>query len=183
MRLIPHSIFEVQHFLFCSVQFSHSVMFDSLQPHGLQHTKPPCPLVTQGAYSDSCPLSRWWHPTISSFVIPISSGLQSFPASGSFPMNQFFTSGGQSIGISATASILPVNIQGWFPLGWTGLRVQGTLNSLLQHHSSKASILRHSAFWFVQISHPYMTTGKNIALTRWPLSVKQCFCFLICCLG
>ena len=103
-----------------SVQFSHSVIFDSLQPHGLQHARPPCPSPTPGVYSNSHPLSRWCHPTISSSVIPFSSRLQSFPASGSFPMTQFFTSGGQSIGVSASASVLPMNIQDWFLLGWTG---------------------------------------------------------------
>ena len=106
---------------FPSVQFSHSVVSDSLQPHGLQHTRPPCPSPTPGAYSNSCPLSRWCHPTISSSVIPFSSRLQSFPASGSFQMSQLFTSGGQSIGVSASTSVLPMNIQDWFPLGWTGL--------------------------------------------------------------
>ena len=102
------------------VQFSHSVMSDSLQPCGLHHARPPCPSPTPGAYSNSCPLSRWCHPTISSSVIPFSSHLQSFPASGSFPISQFFASGGQSIGISASASVLPTNIQDLFPLGWTG---------------------------------------------------------------
>ena len=103
-----------------SVQFSHSVMSESLRPHGLQHARPPCPSPTPGVYSSSCPLSWWCHPTISSSVIPLSSHLQSFPASGSFQMSQFFTSGGLSIGDSASASVLPVNIQDWFPLGWTG---------------------------------------------------------------
>ena len=103
----------------CSVQFSHSVVFDSLWPHGLQHTKPPCPSPTPGVYSNSCVLSRWCHPTISSFVIPFSSCIQSFPASGSFPMSQFFAIL-QSIGVSASASVLPMDIQDWFPLRWTG---------------------------------------------------------------
>jgi len=103
-----------------SVQFSHSVMSDSLQPHGLQHTRPPCPSPTPKAYSNSCPSCQWCHPTISSSVIPFSSCLQFFPASGSFPMSQFFASGGQSIGVSASASVLPMNIQDWFPLGLTG---------------------------------------------------------------
>ena len=103
-----------------SIQFSRSVVSDSLQPHGLQHARPPCPSPTPKVYSDSCPLSRWCHPTISSSVVPFSSCLQSFPASGSFQMNQFFASGGQSIGVSASASVLPMNIQDWFPLGWTG---------------------------------------------------------------
>ena len=100
-------------------QFSHSVVSNSLQPHGLQHPRPPCRSPTPEVYSDSCPLSRWCHPTISSSFIPFSSYLQSFPASGSFPMSQFFTSGGQRTGVSASASVHPMNIQDWFPLGWT----------------------------------------------------------------
>ena len=106
--------------IFSSVQFSHSVVSNSLQPHGLQHARPPCPSPTPGVYSNSCPLSRWYHPTNSSSVIPFSSHLQSLPASGSFPMSQFFASGGQSIGVSASVSVLPMNIQDWFPLGLTG---------------------------------------------------------------
>ena len=100
--------------------FSHSVMSDSLRPHGVQHTRRPCPSSIPRACSNSCPLSWWCHPTISSSVIPFSSYLQSFPASGSFPLSQFFTSGGQSIGASASASVLSMNSQDWFPLGWTG---------------------------------------------------------------
>ena len=107
-----------------SVQFSHSVVSDSLQPHGVQQARLPCPSPTLGAYSNSCPSSWWCHPTISSSVIPFSSRLQSFPASGSFPVSQFVTSGGQSVGASASASVLPMNIQDWFPLGWTGLILQ-----------------------------------------------------------
>ena len=103
-----------------SVQFSHSVVSDSLQPHGLQNARPPCPSPTPRVHSNSCPLSRWCHPTISSSVIPFSSRLQSFPASGSFKMSQLFPSGGQSIGVSASASVLPKNTQDWSPLGWTG---------------------------------------------------------------
>ena len=103
-----------------TVQFSHSVMSDSLQPHGLKHARLPCPSPTLRACSNSCPLSRWCHPTISSSVIPFFSCLQSFPASGSFQMSQLFPSGGQSIGVSASASVLPMNTQDWFPLGWTG---------------------------------------------------------------
>ena len=103
-----------------SVQFSRSVMSDSLQPHELQHGRLPCPSPAPGVYSNSCPLSQWCHPTISSSVIPFSSLLQSFPESGSFPMSQFVASGGQSIGVSASASVLPMNTQDWFPLGWTG---------------------------------------------------------------
>ena len=103
-----------------SVQFSHSVVSDSLQPHESQHARPPGPSPTPGVYSNSCLLSRWCYPTISSSVVPFSSRLQSFLALGSFPMSQFFTSGGQSIGISVSTSVLPMNIQDWFPLGWTG---------------------------------------------------------------
>ena len=103
-----------------SVQFSHSVVSNSLWPHGLQHARPPCPSPTPGVYSNSHPLSRWCHPTISSCVIPFSSRLQSFSASGSFQVSQFFASGGQGTGVSASASVLPMNIQDWFPLGWTG---------------------------------------------------------------
>ena len=101
-------------------QFSHSVVSNSLQPHGLQHTRTPCPSPTPGVYSNSCPWSQWCHPTISSSVIPFSSCLQSFPSSRSFPMSQLFASGGQSIGVSASASVLPMNIQDWSALGWTG---------------------------------------------------------------
>ena len=103
-----------------SVQFSCSVMSDSLQHHGLQHTRLPCPSPTPRAYSNSCPLSRWCHPTISSSVVPFSSHFQSCPASGSFQMSQFFASGGQSTRASASASVFPMKIQDWFPLGWTG---------------------------------------------------------------
>ena len=126
----------------------------SLWPRGLQHARLPCPSSTPGACSNSHPLSRWCHPTISSSVISFSSRLQSFPASGSFQMSQFFTAGGQSIGVSASTSILPVNIQDYL------IAVKGTLKSLLQHHSSKVSILWHSAFFMVQLWLPYMTTGK-----------------------
>ena len=131
--------------------FSCSVVSDSLQPQGLQPTRTPCPSPTPGAYSNSYPLSRWCHPTISSSVVPFSSHLQSFPASESFPVSQFFASGGQCIG--ASASVLLMNIQDWFPLGLTGylLAVQGTLSSL-QHHSSKASIFQHLVFFIVQLS-------------------------------
>ena len=155
-------------FSFSSVQFSHSLVSDSLRPHELQHARPPCPSPTPGVCSDSCPLSQWCHPTISSSVVPFSSCPQSFSALGSFPMSQLFVSGGQSIGASASASVLPMNIQDWFPLGWTVWIScsPGTLKSLLHHHNSKASILRHSAFFIVQFSHPYMTTGKTTALTR-----------------
>ena len=102
-------------------QFSHSVVSDSLQPHGLRHARLPCPSPTPGACSNSYPSSQWCLPIISSSVVPFSSCLQSFPASRSFPMSQFFASGGQSIGVSASASVLPMHIRNWFPLGWTDL--------------------------------------------------------------
>ena len=103
-----------------SAQFSCSVVSDSLRPHGLQQSRPPCLSPTPGVHSNSCPLSWWCHPTISSSVIPFSSCLQSFPTSGSFQMSQLFASGGQSIGTSASTSVLPMNTQDWSPLGWTG---------------------------------------------------------------
>ena len=132
-------------------------MSDSLHPHELQHVRLICPSQSPWVCSNSCLSSQWCHPAISSSGVPFSSCLQSFPASG-----------GQNIGVSASASVLPMNIQDWFPLGLTGLislQSKG-LESLLQHHSSKASILWHSAFFIVQLSHPYMTIGKTIALTR-----------------
>ena len=153
-----------------SVQLSHSVMSDSLQPHGLQHVRLPCPSPTPRAYSDSCPSSQWCHPTISSSVIPFSSCLQSFPASGSFPRSHFFASGGQSIRVSASALVLPMNIQDWFPLGWTGwisLQSKGLSrvfsNTTVQSINSWALSFLYSP----TLSHPYMTTGKTVALTRW----------------
>ena len=142
-------------------------MSDSLWPCESQHARPPCASQTPGVYSNLCPSSPWCHPAISSSVVPFSSCPQSFPTSGSLQMSQVFASGGQSIGVSASASVLPMNTQDW-SLGWTGwisFKVQGTLKSL-QHHSSKASILQHSAFFTVQLSHLYMTTGKTISLTR-----------------
>ena len=147
-----------------SVQFRHSVMSDSLRPHDSQHARPPCPSQTPGVYSNSCPSSQWCHPAISSSVVPFSSCPQSLPASGSFPVSQLFTWGGQSIGVSASASVLPMNIQDLisFRMDWLDLlAVQGTLKSLLQHHSSKASIFLHSAFFTVHLSHTYVTTGKT----------------------
>ena len=152
--------------LFSSVQFSHSVVSDSLRPHESQHARPPCP--TPRVHPNSCASSWQCHPDISSSVIPFSSCPQSLPATGSFPMSQLFASGGQSIGFSL--SISPSNEHPGlisFRMDWLDLlAVQGTLKSLLQHHSSKASILRHSAFFTAQLSHLYTTTGKTIALTR-----------------
>ena len=109
-----------QQFPIIQVQFSRSVMSNSLRPHESQHARPPCPSPTPRVYSNSCPSSRWCHPTISSSVVPFSSCPQSFPASGSFLMSQFFASGGQSIGVLASKSVLPMNTQDWSPLGWTG---------------------------------------------------------------
>ena len=138
-------------------------MSNSLWPHESQHARPPCPSPTPGDHPNSCPLSQWCHPTISSSVIPFFSCPQSFPASGSFQMSQLFASGGQSTEVSAEHPGLISLRMDWLDL----FAVQGTLKSLLQHHSSKASILRRSAFFIVQLSHPYRTPGKTIALTRW----------------
>ena len=149
--------------MYCSV----TVMSNFLWTHGLQHTRLSCPSLSLRICSNSCPLSQWCYPTISSSVAPFSSCLQAFLTSGSFPMSQLFTLGGQSI--RASTSDLTMNIQGWFPWGLTGLisLVSKGLQSLLQHHNLKASILQHSAFLMVQLSHPYMTTGKTTALTIW----------------
>ena len=144
-------------------QFSWSVVSDSLRTHESQHAMPPCSSPSPGVHSDSCPYSPGCHPAILSSVIPFSSCPQSLPASESFPMSQLFTQDGQSTGVSASASVLPMNIQDWLPLGWTGwlsLQSKG-LSRVFSHHSSKASILWCSAFFMAQLSHPYMTTGKN----------------------
>ena len=153
-----------------SVQFSCSVVSDSLWLHGLQHARLLCPSPTPRAYSDSCPSSQWCHPTISSSVIPFSSCLQSFPASGSFPMSQFFTSGGQSIGVLASKWVLAMNTQDWFPLGltgWISLPSKG-----LSRVFSNTSVQKNQCFgaqsslWSNSHIHD-MTTGKIITLTRW----------------
>ena len=125
--------------------------------HGLQHARLPCPSTTPRADSNSCPSHQWCHPTISSSVVPFSSRLQSLPASGPFPMSWFFTSGGQSIGVSASASVLPMNIQDWFPSGWTGwisLQFKGLSRVFSNITFQKHSILQCSAFLIVQLSHP-----------------------------
>ena len=144
-------------------------MSNSLQPHRLQQAKLPCPLLSPRVWSNSCPLSQWCYLTISSSTALFSSCPQSFPVSRSFPMSWLFTSGGQSIGASASASasVLPMNISfriDWFDL----LAVQGTLKGLLQHHSLKTSVLQCSIFFMVQLSCPYMTTGKTVAFTILP---------------
>ena len=147
--------------------FSQSVVFNSLRPHGLQHPRLPCPSPSSRACANSCPLSQWCHPTTSSLIIPFSSCLQSYPASGSFLMSWLFTSGGQSIGASASASVLSVNIQDWFPLGMTGLI--SLLSRGLSRVLYSTTVWKHEVFntlpslW--SNSHPYMTTGKTTALT------------------
>ena len=147
---------------FSSVLFVSSVVSNSLQPHGLQHARPPCPSPTPGVYSNSCPLSQWWHPTISSSVVPFSSCPQSFPASGSFQMSQFFASGGQSIGVSALVSVLPTNIQDWSSLGWTGcisLQSKG-----LSRVFSSTTVQKHQ-FFSAQLS---LQSSSHIH--TWPLA-------------
>ena len=151
---------------FSSSQFSRSVMSNSLRPHELMHARPPCPSPTPRVYSNSCPLSQWCHPAISSSVVPFSSCPQFLQASGSFPMSQLHMRWPESWSFSFSVS--PSNEHPGlisFRLDWLDLlAVQGTLKSLLQHHSSKPSIFWHSAFFTVQLSHPYMTTGKNHSL-------------------
>ena len=161
-------------------------MSDSLWPYGLQHTRPPCPSPPPGVHSNSCALSQWCHLTISSSLVPFSSCPQSFPASGSFQMSQFFASGGQNIGVSALTLVLPMNIQDWSPLGWTGWI--SLLSKGFSRVFSNATVQKHQCFgtqfFIVQLSHPYMTTGKTIALKKdRPLLAKWCVYFLICCLG
>ena len=144
-----------------AVQFSHSVVSDSLRPHQSQHTRPPCPSPTSGVHSNSCPSSRWCHPAISSSVIPFSSCPQSLPASGSFPMSQLFTWGGQSIGVSALASVLPMNTQDWSPLEWTGwisLQFKG-----LSRVFYNTTVQKHQ-FFGTQLS-----SQSNSHIHTWPL--------------
>ena len=166
-----------------SVQFSCSAVSDSLRPHGLQHTRLSCQSPTPGDCPDSYPLSRWCHPIISSSVVPFSSCLQSFPASGSFPMSQFITSSGQGFSFSISPSNEYSGLISFRIDSLDLLAVQGTLNSLLQNHSSKASILWCSAFFIVQLSHLYMTTAKTIALTRLAFVGKVMSLFSGCCAG
>ena len=145
-----------------SVQFSHSVVSNSLWPHGLQHSRLPCPSPSPRACSNSYPLSQWCHPTILSSVLPFFSCLQSFSASGSFPMSWLFASGGQIIGASGSASVLPMDIQDWFPLGLTYLILQ---SKGLWRVFSSTTIWKHqffgTAFFMAQLSHAYMSTGKT----------------------
>ena len=175
------------------LSFSHKVTSDSLRPHGLQHARPPCPSPTPGAYSNSCPLSWWCHPTISASVAPFSSCLQSFPASGSFPMSQFFTSGGQNSGASAAASVLPMNTQGWAPLGLTGDRgdapshpcTRTPRDCCLQHHwALLCPIYFYAILWLVKngrvLPFPPFPNWKRKGTNKpefnlfWQLSQSSC---------
>ena len=143
------------------LQFSRSVMSDSLRPHGPQHARPPCPSPTPGVHPNPCPLSQWCHPTISSSVIPFSSCLQSFPTSGPFQMSQLFASGGQIIGVSASASVLPMNTQDWSHLGWTGwisLQSKG-----LSRVFSNTTVQKHQFFG------SQLSTWSNSHIHTWPL--------------
>ena len=146
--------------IFVSVQFSRSVMSDSLWPHELQHARPPCPSPTPGVQPNPCPLSRWCHPTVSSSVVPFFSCPQFFPASGSFPMSQLFASGGQSIGASASASVLPMHTQDWSPLGWTGwisLQSKG-----LSRVFSNTTVQKH------QFLGAQLSSQSNSHIHTWP---------------
>ena len=147
--------------MFSSVQFNRSVMSDSLQPHEPQHARPPCPSPTPRVHPSPCPLSWWCHPTTSSSVIPFSSYPQPFPASGSFPVSQLFASGGQSIGVSASTSVLPMNTQDWSPLGWTGwisLQSKG-----ISRVFSNMTVQKHQ-FFSAQLS-----LYSNSHIHAWPL--------------
>ena len=180
-------ILHCRQILYClshSVQFSRSIVSDSWWPHGLQHTRPPCPSPSPGACSNSCPFGQRCHPTISSSVIPFSSCPQSFPASGSFPISWLFTSGGQSIRASVSASALPMNIQGWFPLGLTGLI------SLLSKEFSR--VFSRTTIWKHQLFSAQSSLWSNSHIFTWllekpqlwldgPLLAKWCLCFLIHC--
>ena len=158
-----------------TIQFSCSLVSHSWRPHEPQHARPPCPSPTDGVYPNACPLSRWCHPIISSSLVPFSFCPQSFPESESFSIESVLCIRWPK-DWSFSFSISPSNEYSGlisFSMDWLDLlAVQGTLKSLLQHHSSKASILRLSAFFIVQHSYPYMTTGETIALTRWPLLAK-----------
>ena len=149
-------------------QFSRSVVSDSLRRHGLQHARPPCPSPNPGVYSNSCTLSQWCHPTISSSVTPFSSCLQSFPASGPFPVSQLFASRGQSTGTSGTASVLPVNIQDRFPVGWTGWT--SSQSKGLSRAFSNTTVQKHQFFgaqislWFNSQIHTWLLEKPQL----WP---------------
>ena len=157
----PLSSLEFDLVAFSSVQFSRSVVSNSLWPHESQHARPPCPSPTPRVHSDSCPLSQWCHPAISSWVVPFTSCPQSHRASESFPMNQLFAWGGQSIGVSALASVLPMNNQDWSPLGWTGwtsLQSRG-----LSRVFSSTTVQRHQFFG------SQLSSQSNSHIHTWPL--------------
>ena len=162
-------------------------MSNSLQPHGLQHARLPCPSLSPGVCSNLCPLCQWCHPNLSSSLTPFTSCPQSFPASGLFfffPVSQLFPSGGQSIGASTSASVLPMNIQDWSPLGWTGLfslQSKGLSRVFFQHHSSKVSILQHSAFFIVQVTsvHDYRKNHSFDYMDRKHVCVCVCVCVCV----
>ena len=166
--------------------FSCSVVPNSWQPHGLQHTRLPCPSPSPGACSNSRPSSHWCHPTISSSVVPFSSCPQSLPASGSFPMSQLFAWGEQSIGISASASVLPVNIRDWFPLGWTGW--MSLLSKRVSRVFSNTTFQKHQFFcaqpplWSNSHIHTWLLEKTELRLYG-PLLAKWCLCFLVHCVG
>ena len=162
-------------FINVSVQFSRSVVSDSLQSHGLQHARLPCPSPTPGVCPNPCPLSRWYHPAISSSVVPFSSCPQSFPASGSFQMSQLFASGGQSIGVSASPSVLPMNTQDWSPLGWSGwisLQSKGLSrvfpNTAVKKHQffgTQLSLYPKSDSYFFSVEFFYLVKEKFLSFT------------------
>ena len=148
-----------------SVQFSHSVVSDSLQPHESQHARPPCPSPTPRVYSNSWPQSQWCHPAISSSVIPFSSCPQSLPASGSFPMSQLFAWGGQSTGLSASASVLPMNTQNWSPLGWTGW--------ISLQSKGLSSVFSNTTVQKYQFFSTQLSSQSNSHIHTWPLEKPQ----------
>ena len=173
----PHKILYTN----VSVHFSPTVVSDCLQPHGLQHAMLPCPLPTPRACSNSCTLSRWCHPTISSSVVPFSSWLLSFPGSGSFQMSQFFTSGGQSIRVSASASVLLMNIQGWFPL-WLTWCPRDSQESFPTPQFKSINSLALSFLYGPTLTSVHYWKNRNFDLYR-PLSANWCLFFLIYCLA
>ena len=148
-----------------SVQFSRSVVSDSLWPHEPQHARPPCPSPTARVHPNPCPSSQWCHPTISSSVVSSSSCPQSLPASGSFPMSQLFTSGGQSIGVSASASVLPMNTQDWFPLGWTGwipLQSKGLSRVFSSKSKPQWGTITRQSGWLLSKSLQAINAGEGV---------------------
>ena len=145
----------------CSVQLSYSVMSSSLWPHEPQHARSPCPSPTPGVHPNPCPLSQWSHSTISSSVIPFSSCPQSFPASGSFQMSQLFASGGQSIGVSASASVLPMNTQDWYSLGWTGW--------ISLQSKGLSRVFSNTTIWKHQFFGAQLSLWSNSHIHTWPL--------------